>query len=285
MRRVLAVLAPLALLVAAPTAQAAAVGDAFYGGGNLVDQPGPRPGDADIGLVTTSAGDRLRAFGTVLHACGSETGEANAVGDAAIGPDGSFTAKARSREKVGKRRWTHRLTITGRIDGPRATGTVTSTSRVGGRKRCSGTTPFTSVIAAPSTAPAAAAVGGSLLRGLVRTARSVPYSINLRVAPDGASITRLLVTTPYDCGGRRADESFPEKGGTVNPDGTFRIVNRWRVRYRDGVDRARVVIAGRFHQDGTASGTVNVKTDFTSKKSRKVTLRCRSGTRQWAAMP
>jgi hypothetical protein len=285
MRRLLALLAPLALVALAPAAHAAAIGGAFYGGGNLVDAPAPRPGDADIGLVASSAADRVEVYATVLHQCGARVSEANGFGQASIGPDGTFKANARGSEKAGKRRLRHRVTITGTIDGPRATGTVSSVTRSGGRTRCSGSTSFTSVVAAASTASVAPAVGGSLLRGLVKTSRKVPYSINLRVAPDGASISRLLVTTPYDCGGRRADETFHERGGAINPDGTFRIVNRWSVPFKDGVDRAKVVVVGRFHQDGSASGTVNVKTDFHSKPSGRITIRCRSGTRQWAAMP
>lgn len=284
-RNAFAVLALAALpLAAASPAAAQQPGVASYGGGQLVDRaPGSdfpgHVGDADVAIRTNAAGTRAGVTVTHIVRCAGTTGEAEGYGRPRVGADGAFTM--RSRRRVSGSRRVMVVRVRGRIDraAGRVTGDVVSSIRSrSGRKVCEGTTTFTSLAVPKPTAAPAAAPAAALLAGVVRTNRNAPFSMLLRTTPDATSILRLVIATPLNCGGRLDSDVFYERGGAVAPDGTFRIVNTFSVRFRSGRDRGRVVIAGRFLADGGATGTVRVTSAFRNLRGR-VTERCGSGSR------
>jgi hypothetical protein len=130
----------------------------------------------------------------------------------------------------------------------------------------------------------APAPGGAVLRGGGLTVPSFsPYEVAFRIAPDAATITRFVFSTPWRCGGRRLAQTFFERGAGIAADGTFRLENPYEVRLsRTEVERGRVVVAGRFVEGG-AMGTVQA-TSRTTRRGRTV-ARCDSGTRPWTAVP
>lgn len=287
-----------ALAVVAPVASAAVPGGASYGGGTIVDRPpgagfSGHSGDTEMGLTTSANGTRVRIDATVLY-CGRRTREANADRTVRIAPDGTFRARLVDRSRLGKRRWVTRLRVSGRIDGPRADGTVSARGGLKGRKaRCRGTTTWTSVIPGEPAGPAGVPPGGSVLHGLVTSGGPTPFGIALRVSGDAGTVTRLLFETPYTCKFRRGvdevwrrrHEVMHEEGGPIRPDGSFRIVNRFRIRYADAVERARVAVRGQFQSGGAATGTIKVSSVIRAKRTGRVVARCFSSTREWSAIP
>jgi hypothetical protein len=275
----------------AATAHGQAQPFARYGGGEMVDKPiarqfNGRNGDANISLITRDDAGAAFVVASALHPCGTFTGQAYGSGETPLAPDGSFTMTSNQRSGSGRRRVTVQMTVTGRIEGDRATGTVSSVTSVAGRRVCGGQTTFTSFRGGPPPgAGPALPAPGSILRGTVAPAARSLYDIVFRVSADGRSITRANVSLPYNCRRRRGrrqqgSQIFYERGGTINADGTFRLSDTYRLRWRQGVERGRVTIQGRFVEGG-AIGTVQMSS--TTRKGRSVYDRCVSGRQPFAA--
>jgi hypothetical protein len=285
MRRISTALLVTGTLLTVPSTAAAVVPpDTRYAGGDVADKPPGRdfPGRAGDNVVTlrTIGTGQVQAGATVLHACGREVGQAIGSDTAAIAPDGAFTVQARSTDRVGRTRVVTRVTISGTIDGNRATGTVVSSTSVRGRRICRGSAPFTSITPPQVSETPAAAPGGAVLRGGLNVSSFSPYEVAFRVAPDGASVSRFLFGAPWRCNGRSGALSFYERGAGIGPDGTFRIVNPYQIRSGGTVERGRVVITGRFVEGG-ASGTIEASSR-TTRRGRTIS-RCVSGSRTWTA--
>jgi hypothetical protein len=134
----------------------------------------------------------------------------------------------------------------------------------------------------PALAPdAAAPPAGGVVRGVLGTKAFSPYEFVMRVAPDARRVVRAVFATPLRCGRRSTANVFYERGAAIRADGTFRIVNRYRIRLGGGrVELGRTVISGRFVAGG-ATGTLSVSS--TTRRGGDVTGRCRSGSRRWSA--
>jgi hypothetical protein len=288
---VTAVTATLALVPASAPAQVEPL--TRFGGGELVDKPAGRhftgrSGDANVSLLTRNDGAAVFATAAVLHACGSVSGQAIGSGESRLGPDGSFTVRSTDRSGSGRNRLTFTVTIAGKIEGDRVTGTIVSRTTRRGRRVCGGRTTFVAVSGGPASgAPAATPPAGAVLRGIVAPGAETLYEIVLRTSADGRSITRANVALPYNCqrpGTRRQQGSqvFYERGGAINPDGSFSLSDTYSQRWKQGLERGRVTITGRF-VDGGIIGTVEMTSS--TRRGGRTYDRCRSGRQPFSAKP
>jgi hypothetical protein len=277
-------------LVAEP-AGAQVPGNTAWGGGEIVDKPPGRgfigrAGDANVSLRTSTDATAVTVGAAVLLPRRGGSCQVIGFGTVQLASDGSFSVTDR-RTLPGTRERTV-VTVTGKIEGQRATGRVVGSMRTrGGRRICSGTTTFTSLAigALPGDAPPPApAPAGAVLRGLIEGLASAPFDIVLRVAPDGRSFTRFNMVVPWKCRRLEAvDQALYEIGGPIRDDGTFRIVNRYTMPYSDATERGTVRLSGRFVSGGVV-GTINVTEVARSRKGRKRVIdRCASGTRAFRA--
>lgn len=284
----------LALLVAAccaalPTAadaQVPAQGD--YAGGDVVDaSPGRsfngRAGDSSVSLSVSEGGTSVQVAIVALHACGRRGAFEVLAGDVSpIGTDGSFSIS--TQRTVPRTRGTKEsVTVAGRIEGPRATGTFTSQSvDRRGRRTCRGSGTWTAIQAPALPADAAPPPAGAVLRGPMPVSGQLPYAVSLRVSPDGRTVRRLNASIPWKCKAPGfSTTSYYARSTRIRPDGTFTYSEPFRVNYTDAVERGRIRITGRF-VNGGVTGTLTM-TATARRKSGKLIERCRSGKRAWSA--
>ena len=289
MQRIALLVAVACVAVAASAAPATAQvpGNTDWGGGEIVDKPPGRDfpgraGDANVSLRTSVDATAVTVAGTILLPRPGGPCQVIGSGTQRLGPGGTFSVRER---RTLRSRIRTDVTISGRIEGGRATGEVVGSLKSRrGRTLCKGRTTFTS-IAVPdiSAAPPAPAPAGTVLRGLVSGMTDAPYDIVMRVAPDGRSIARMNFSVPWKCRGFNGDESFYEDAIPVKDDGTFRVVSRYTIPYSDAIDRGSVTISGRFVMGGVV-GTVTGRETSRARKGRKrVVDRCASGNRAFRA--
>ena len=85
------------------------------------------------------------------------------------------------------------------------------------------------------------------------------------------------------CGRATSDISNATGSTNVKPDGTFKRIERWSLRYKDGsLERYRVNIRGRFLADG-ATGTFRIRMTY-RKGAARAALRHRHRDLDGAAM-
>lgn len=290
--RKIALLVGLGCVVAAgPAAPATAQvpGNTDWVGGEIVDKPparnfSGRAGDANVSLRTTVDGTAVTVAGTILLPARGGPCQVIAFGTKRLGADGTFSVRDRRTLRSGGRERTD-VTITGRIEGGRATGEVVGSLKSRrGRTICKGRTTFTSITVPDlATAPPAPAPAGAVLRGIVAGEGDAPYDLMMRLAPDGRSIARMNFSIPWKCGRFDSDETFYEEAVRIRDDGTFRLLKRYTIPFSNVIDRGTVTITGRF-VGGGAVGTVRTQQTTRSRKGRKrVVLRCDSGNRAFRA--
>ena len=278
-----------ATLAGAAPAAAQAPADADYAGGNVVDaDPGKRfngrVGDSAVSLSVTDNGGDIQAAVVVLHACGGGAYEVSNGGMAPVASDGTFRVPMRRTFRDGRTRVTETVTLIGKLEGPRASGTLTSTSRRG-KQRCKGSTTWAAVQPPQPAAAPTAPVVGALLLGVITRANRLPYQVLMRLTADGKRIRRMNLNLPWTCDGRESVLTFYELGSAIRPDGTFTYSAPFTGRFSRTIERGRVRVNGQFTADG-ATGTVEVSSTVRSRRGKRgVVDRCKSGRRVFAAIP
>ena len=290
MRRISLVLCALiAALIGAAPAAAQAPAAADYAGGNVVDaDPGKRfngrVGDSAVSLSVSENGSNIQAAIVVLHACRGGAYEVSSGGQAPVASDGTFSVPMRRTFRDGRTKVSETATLTGKLEGARASGTLTSTSRRD-KRRCKGSATWTAVQPPrPSAAPTAPVVG-ALLLGVITRANRLPYQVLMRLTADGKRIRRMNLNLPWTCDGRESVLTFYELGSAIRPDGTFTYTMPFVGRFSRTIERGRVRVNGQFTADG-ATGTVEVSSTVRSRRGKRGVIdRCKSGRRVFAAIP
>lgn len=290
MRRLLVLpCALIATLAGAAPAAAQAPADADYAGGNVVDaDPGKafngRAGDSAISLSVTENGSSIQAAVVVLHPCRGGAYEVSNGGQAAVANDGTFAVPMRRTFRDGRTRVTETVMLAGKLEGPRASGTVTSAS-TRGKQRCSGSTTWTAVQPPKPAGAPTAPVAGALLLGVITRANRLPYQVLMRLTADGKRIRRMNLNLPWTCDGREGVLTFYELGSAIGPDGRFTYTAPFRGTFARTTERGRVRVTGQFTADG-ATGTVEVSSTVRSRRGKRgVVDRCKSGRRSFTAIP
>jgi hypothetical protein len=104
----------------------------------------------------------------------------------------------------------------------------------------------------------------------------------LRVAPRGGRVMMAVFDYGQRCGFGPREWNTITPGGRIRPDGTFRLRERFVIRYRDANERFRVRVNGRFTPNGV-NGTCSVKATARARGSGRVIGRCRTGRQSFAA--
>jgi hypothetical protein len=271
-----------ALLLAAPSA---ASGQTFAGGSIGAGGGADSPGTSELGFRVNGA--RITVRGVAVIACrGGKTSEVEGTGSGPLNPDGTFTVRF-NRKRLQRRlpgRFTRRVTITGQVrNGNEVAGRIEATARGRGVRGCRGAFDYLARTAPALGADPVPAPANATLLGMTSQTAGGPFALNLRVSPDGRRIQRLIAGGRYTC--RRIkpiQETNYSPAFPVNADGTFRFVERFKLRYTDAVERVTVTTEGRFVAGG-ATGTWQARTVARSRRTKRVIDRCNTGKRNWSA--
>lgn len=236
-----------------------------------------------VGVRTTPAG-RVRVhlhvsarcgFGAVRHSTG-------------LNPDGTFAFNVPIRHRLRDNRFVvqrARLAISGQVSGATAGGvaSVRIVQRRGGRvvARCrSGPRPWTARAAGAESTPAGPQPNGAYYGLTSQRKRVFPFV--LRVSPNA----RRVRIAAFDYRMRCTDGPFEFENltpsGPIAADGSFRLRERFTVAWREGRERYRARIEGRFTPSGV-SGTLSLRSVLRSPSGR-VLDRCRTGRVSFAAL-
>ena len=236
-----------------------------------------------VGVRTTAAGQvRIDlnvsarcGFGAVRHSTG-------------LNPDGTFAFDVPIRHRLRDNRFViqrARLAISGTVSGAAASGvaSVRIVQRRNGRvvARCrSGPRPWTARAAAAEATPSGPQANGAYYGLTSQSKRVFPFV--LRVSPNA----RRVRIAAFDYRMRCTDGPFEFENltpsGPIAADGSFRLRERFTVAWKEGLERYRARIDGRFTPSGV-SGTLSLRSVLRSPSGR-VLDRCRTGRVRFAAL-
>jgi hypothetical protein len=199
--------------------------------------------------------------------------------DVRIAAGGSFSFTATARDRAPEDARVHRIArveLNGTVNGPVATGTATTRIRLvlHGRTvdKCRSAARAGQARAAVAEPVAGPPLANSPYYGL--TDQPVrPHAFMLRVGSGRVQTVAFQYRLP--CTDRVVETENLTPGGVIAADGTFRLRERFTVRYANGDERFRVKVAGRFTTAG-ASGTLSVSSRFGADH-------CATGVVRWAA--
>ena len=281
MRTSALILVPVAAALALPSAASAQV----FAGGSV--GPGRAPdavGSSELGFRISDG--RIAVRGAVRIPCdGPRSAEVEGAGVGTLAADGTFRVKFGKRrlQPGGEKGFRRTAVVTGRLTRAyEIQGTIDATATGGGVKGCVGGAEYVARWRPDPADVPAPAPGGATMIGM-SSSRLGPFSVNLRVAPDGSRITQFIVGARYVCRRLAAyQETNYSPAIRVNPDGTFRFVERFRVPYADVVDSVTVTTEGHF-VNGGAIGTWEARATSRSRETGRVVDRCGTGALTWAA--
>ena len=206
-----------------------------------------------------------------------------------LNPDGTFAFEVnvqphrlRDNQSVRQRA---RIAMSGQVTGATASGTARAriVQRRGGRviRRCrSGDRPWQARVASAETTASGAVPSGAYF-GLT-SQRRVPFPIVLRASPDARRVRVTVFDYRQRCGDGFWEWENVTPSGAVRSDGTFRLRERFTIRWAEGPERYRVRVDGQFTPNGV-HGTLSV-TSVLRSSSGRVLDRCRTGRVTFAAL-
>ncbi len=231
--------------------------------------------------IRALASGRIGVDGQLYTACG----QATIRGRTRLASDGSFTLRGEAARST--------FTVRGRLTPEGGTGTARATFRVRTRRRASRTCRSRTVtwtvrrpeaLAAPAPAPAEATLFGLTSQNGANARRPIV----LHVTKGGRAIERLVLGFRARCERRRvvvSDDINYSPEFDVAADGSFRVVERFKLTYSDVIQRSTIVVRGQFDEAGAVAGRLSVTQRYTNRRNgRRVDL-CRTGTQSWSARP
>jgi hypothetical protein len=262
----------------------AAAQAADYGGGTPTDSGKRSPRQLTMVGIRTAANGKARVWVKVSARCGL----APVRMPVTINPDGSFVARVRASGGVGSGvRRISRIRMAGRVAGATASGTVSArlTYRRHGRvtAKCrTGTRTWQARVAAaqPTAAPPRANAG---YYGFTSQGKGRPFPFVLKVGPDARRVRTAVFDYRMRCKRNVYEFDNITPGGPVGADGTFHLRERFTLHYREGNERYRVAVDGRFTTSGV-SGTLSIKSVLRRRGGGRVLDRCATGATTFAAV-
>lgn len=269
-----------ALFVLAPSVASAQ----SFAGGSIGAGPAPNPvGTTELGFRVESG--RVTVRGVVLMRCrGGEKSEAEGTGSGSVNADGTFrvTFNRRQLQPGRSRGYRRTVVVSGQVRGQEIVGRVEATATGGQVRGCQGAFDYLARTAPALPADAAPPPANGTLIGM-NSSRGGPFAVNLRVSADATRITQFVTGARYTCRRLRPyHETNYSPPIRINPDGTFRFVERFRTNYRNAVERITVITEGRF-VNGGAVGTWQAQTRARSKRTKRIIDRCDTGKLTWSA--
>jgi hypothetical protein len=256
---------------------------ADYGGGTPTDSGKRSPRQLTMVGIRTAANGKARLWVKISTPCGT----AGLTARVQTAADGSFSSSGTTRTRLsnGVRRRA-RFAIAGRVLGASASGTAsvrlkfTRRGRVTDRCR-SGKRTWQARAAAAEPTPAPPRAGAGYY-GFTSQGAGRPFPFVLGVNAAGGRVTTASFDYRLRC--KRAIFEFDNitPGGAVAADGTFHLRERFTLHWREGNERYRVAVDGRFTTSGV-SGTLSVKSVLRKRGSGRVLDRCATGATTFAA--
>jgi hypothetical protein len=277
----------LALLaVTATDATAQAPPNADFAGGAASGAGSVPDGSSEIGIKVDGSGTRATVRAVAVRACSrGRSTEGESAGTVTVAPDGTFSGALTRRRQARAVGFSIRVTVAGRIEAGRATGSIRVVTRRRGRPYCSGEVPFDARPAPVLSGDPAPVPAGAVLVGRTSGRSGGPFGFNLRVSADGRRIERVVTTWREGCRAvRRTEETNYSPTIAIRPDGTFTKTERFTVRFSDATQRVTVVTTGRFVAGG-ATGTLRARSTARSRRTGRVIDRCDTGALTWSAVP
>jgi hypothetical protein len=260
-----------------------ASGQEFAGGAIGAGSKPDAVGTSELGFRVNAG--RLTVRGTLRIACRrSRSSEVEGQANGPVNPDGTFrvTFTRRRLQPGGSPRFRRTVVVSGQVRGPDIVGRIEATATGGGVRGCRGASDFVARQAPALDGTPAPAPGGATLIGM-NSSNGGPFAVNLRVAADGSRITQFVAGSRYTCRRLRPyHETNYSPAFRINPDGTFRYVERFRVRFTDVTDRVTVTTEGRF-VNGGAIGTWQARSVSRSRRTNRIVDRCNTGRLDWSA--
>jgi hypothetical protein len=273
----------VAVVAASAAVPATASAQTFAGGGI---GPGARSytGTSELGFRVRDG--RITVRGAAQIQCrGGRTSEVEGTASGPLNADGTFrlTFTRRRLQLVTSSRYRRRVLVTGQVRGAEVAGRIEATASGGGVRGCRGTFDFLARSAPALSTDAAPPPGGRTLIGMTSGTRGGPFGLNLRVGPDGRRITHLVTTARNRCRRLRPyQETNYSPPIAIAEDGTFRQVERFKIRFSDVTDSVTITTTGRFVAGG-ATGTWQARTVSRSRRTRRIVDRCGTGRLTWSA--
>jgi hypothetical protein len=241
--------------------------------------------------IRAVASGRIGVDGQLYTKCGHAT----IRGKTTLRPDGGFrlTGTATRRPVLGVTERT-RFTVSGTLSADGGSGTARATVRATARKRASRTCRSRSVrwnvrrLAATPAAPAPAPAEGTLFGLTAQDGANAKRAIALHVTKGGRTIDRLVLGFRASCDRGRivvTDDIHYSPEFDVAADGSFRSVERFRLRFADVTQRTTVVVRGQFDQAGAVAGRLSVTQRYTNRRNGRSVDVCKTGTLAWSARP
>lgn len=292
LRVLFAALVAAAAVGAAADAQTANPPAGDFGGGAIAVPVDEDTVARDMLLsIRARSGGRAGVDGQLFTSCGAGT----IRGDARLAADGSFTLRGEARRRpVAGVTETTTFVVRGTLSATGGSGTARGTLEIdprrGETKTCRSRTVGWTVrrAARPPSAPGAAPAGSTLYGLTSQSASRAQHAIVLLAGASGRSIERFLFSFRGRCEKGRIrvyDEQNFSPEFDVAPDGSFRNVERFRIRFADVVVDTTVVVRGQFDQAGAAAGRLSVTERVSSRRTGRRVDICRTGTRTWSATP
>jgi hypothetical protein len=143
-------------------------------------------------------------------------------------------------------------------------------------------------LAATPAAPAPAPAEGTLFGLTAQDGANAKRAIALHVTKGGRTIDRLVLGFRASCDRGRivvTDDINYSPEFDVAADGSFRSVERFRLRFADVTQRTTVVVRGQFDQAGAVAGRLSVTQRYTNRRNGRSVDVCKTGTLAWSARP
>ncbi len=259
---------------------ATASAQTFAGGSIGTGTSSNPPGTSELG-VHVHNGVVLVRGAAVIRCVGGRTSEVEGVGRGPLAADGTFSVtfsrgRLQPTTTPGFRRT---VTVTGQVAGGEIRGRIDASAERG----CRGGFAYVARVTPElGTTPAPPPAGATLI-GKTSRVPGGPFALNLRVNASADAISHLVTGSRYSCRKLRPYQETNYSPPTpVRADGTFRKVERFRVRFSDVVDSMTITTTGRFLAGG-AIGTWRAQSVSRSRRTGLVVDRCGTGQVTWSA--
>lgn len=284
----------IAFVVVAATAgvafgQSAAAPTGNFGGGAIALPVKETTIAKDLLLsIRAGSGGRLGVDGRIDTRCGPAT----ISGDAKLGADGTFVLRGdATRRPLLTTRGTSTFVVKGTLSADGGQGTASAKLRVRTKGRatrnCTSRTVSWTVRRPAEVAAAAPAPAEGTLYGLTsQSASRAKHAIVLHAASGGRRIERATFSYHAKCDRGRivqSDNANISPEFDVAADGSFRVVERFKVQFNDVLLRATVVLRGQFDAAGNVAGKLAMTERYFSRRSGRRIDVCSTGTRSWSA--
>lgn len=275
----------LILATASALALPATASAQTYAGGSIGAGTSANPaGTSELGIHVHD-GTVLVRGAAIIRCLNGRSAEVEGVGRGPLAADGTFSVTyTRGRLQLTTSKGFRRnVTVTGRVVGGEIRGRIEATASGDGARGCRGAFDYVARVTPELGTESAPPPAGRTLIGKTSRVPGGPFAFNLRVSANGEAISHLVTGSRYSCRKLRPYQETNYSPPTpIRADGTFRKVERFKVRFSDVVDSVTITTTGRFVAGG-ATGTWRAQAVSRSRETGRIVDRCGTGQVTWSA--